>query len=275
MKTILLFCSVCLVAISWTGVKERGNTLKEMNLNGPVKLVIETVTITEGNEQKTNGTKYTFNLKGNLTEQSGYHNDGNPTGKAVYTYDLAGILLELNRYHPGGSHDYKITYVYDEKGRKSEQHIHDAQGNLEEKTVHKYDSQDFLIAEAKYRPIDTLLFSSVYIYVNDSNGKIIEELRFKSSGILEWNYVWVYNTKGKVIETYWKNADGKPLGNDIYVYDSHGNISSRKRYNPDGTVDLTLSYTYEYDSNLNWIKKWEVRNGAPSWVTTREIIYYE
>jgi len=45
-------------------------------------------------------------------------------------------------------------------------------------------------------------------------------------------------------------------------------------YEKDGSKKSTTTYTYEYDSRGNWIKRVIFSDSEPVLVTTREIEYY-
>src|SRR3990172_2812272 len=97
-----------------------------------------------------------------------------------------------------------------------------------------------------FKPVGSLYFKSIHL--NDNNGNIIEENRYKSDGSPDWKYTWKYDGNGNTIETNWYKPDGSLKGKDTYKYD--------------------------YDKKLNWTKRIELKNNVPIYSTEREIEYF-
>ena len=71
--------------------------------------------------------RHVYDIKGNLTEQTEYDDDGSVDKKQVYAYDDKGNLTEKTEYDDDGSIDEKWVYTYK----------FDTTGNWVEKTISK------------------------------------------------------------------------------------------------------------------------------------------
>ena len=71
--------------------------------------------------------RHVYDIKGNLTEQTEYDDDGSIDEKQVYAYDDKGNLTEKTEYDDDGSIDEKWVYTYK----------FDTTGNWVEKTISK------------------------------------------------------------------------------------------------------------------------------------------
>ncbi|MEW6212889.1 MAG: hypothetical protein AB1631_31485 [Acidobacteriota bacterium] len=115
----------------------------------------------------------------------------------------------------------------------------------------------------------------------DEEGRRIEEITSKADGAISWRGVYSYDSSGRRTgkDSYIKN---QLMLKTALSYDEQGNISELTEYKPDGSVTRKESYSYEFDSAGNWIKRvtsvWVTKEGKssfePSEVTYRKIAYY-
>ena len=89
------------------------------------------------------------------------------------------------------------------------------------------------------------------------------------------NSYTLYNNKGNKIELNVYNSDGSLDYKYTYKYDDKGNKIEWNVYNSDGSLNYKETSKYVYDSNNNWIKKFEFQNEIPIYITEREIVYYD
>jgi hypothetical protein len=101
-----------------------------------------------------------------------------------------------------------------------------------------------------------------------SNGEILERSVYKSEGTQKEEMVY--------------SEDGSLVRRALYILDDKGNEIENTGFMPDGSVYAKRSYTYEFDSNGNWIKRTSsgnvvsaerLRREPPS-VLLRTITYY-
>jgi hypothetical protein len=108
---------------------------------------------------------------------------------------------------------------------------------------------------------------------------LTEETRFFSDGeILERS---VYKYEGNQKEKLVYSENGSLVRRNLYILDDKGNVIEDTGFTRDGSVYAKRSYTYEFDSNGNWIKRTSSGNGVskrpglePPSVHLRTIIYY-
>jgi hypothetical protein len=115
----------------------------------------------------------------------------------------------------------------------------------------------------------------------DSNGNVIEMLLIDNDGSESNRIVNKYDEKGNKIEWALYTPDGKLNSKHNAVFDAKGNEVEAVAEHPDGSKTY-ISYSYEFDSKGNWIKRVdavkEAKDGkkayVPHYVQYRTIKYY-
>lgn len=109
------------------------------------------------------------------------------------------------------------------------------------------------------------IFNHVFKYGADGNRSEVSE--YNSDGALRRRTVFAYDNKGRIneiIEYGDKLIRSKCLNN----YDEKGQVKEKLCYDSTGTLHTKTSYTYEFDSIGNWIKRvassWNVTDGKQS-----------
>jgi len=129
----------------------------------------------------------------------------------------------------------------------------------------------------KYDPRYNYKFKFSY----DSRGNLVEKIFYGNSGKLWLRYVYNYKDKQKEELVYSEN--GSLNQKYVSTLDEKGNEIEQIVYETkDNSVDEKYSYSYEFDSQGNWIKKttskWVTKEGKsqyePYSATYRTISYY-
>lgn len=114
----------------------------------------------------------------------------------------------------------------------------------------------------------------------DEKKRLTEVTRFLSNGeILERS---VYKYEGNQKEELVYSENGSLVRRDLYILDDKGNEIENTGFTRDGSIYAKRSYTYEFDSNGNWIKRTSSGNVVsdkrprlePPSVQLRTITYY-
>jgi len=94
-----------------------------------------------------------------------------------------------------------------------------------------------------------------FVYKYDSKGNRTEELRYGNDTSLRTRTAYLYDDKGNRIEstTYLPNAK-QASRRTLSSYDDKGNVVDESVYMGTNIV-VKHSYTYEFDSTGNWIKR--------------------
>ncbi|AFL96689.1 hypothetical protein ACQ1Q1_08150 [Ornithobacterium rhinotracheale] len=253
MKRIIL---ITLSAISlWACDKQHKKTdAEEMHLKGKVKSVKQTTykavekfgQVERGSESGFNNDNFyvVFNEKGNCIEEVRYNSEGNIDRKSTLAYDEKENCIERVRYNAEGSIDEKMTLAYDDKGNK--------------------------IECVFYNSDDSIYSKSTYAY--DEKGNCIEEVWYNSEDSIDVKSTYFYDEKGNVRTVVWYDSEGSMTRKNIYDYE--GNQIQVDYYNSEGKF-YRETYTYEYDTHDNWIKKITYKNDKAESIAEREITYYE
>ena len=107
-----------------------------------------------------------------------------------------------------------------------------------------------------------------------------EKTDFLSNGDILERSVYKYEGNQKEVVVY--SETGSLVRRDLYILDDKGNEIENTGFRPDGSVYAKRSYTYEFDSNGNWIKRTSSGNVVsdkrprlePPSVLLRTITYY-
>jgi hypothetical protein len=197
-------------------------------------------------KRKPSSMKY-FNERGNLTKSE--------------LYDYKGNLFQISAY----------GYIDGERASN------------DEIIEHGYNPPPMAIAvapgptESKYDP----RYHYKYRYKYDDQGNLKEKEMHSNNGKLWLRYT--YQIKGDQKETLVYSEDGTLNQKSLATLDAQGRETEESYFDiKTNTVKERYSYTYEFDTKGNWIKrtasKWATRDGksqfAPYSITYRTITYY-
>ena len=119
-------------------------------------------------------------------------------------------------------------------------------------------------------------------YRYDAKGRRIEESWYRNNGSLESRYVSMYDEKGCHIEYNRYLADGRLFARRARSCDDKGNVIEETLSWPGNPTTERLSFSYEFDSGGNWIKRksmrWVTKDGKsysePFYMLYRDLTYY-
>ena len=159
-----------------------------------------------------------YDSSGRLTERIFYDRDQSMWSRIVYEYDSAGTRSD-------------IVYRASLKGRSAQANGSDQTQGMTEFTrlrrTFKYDSSGNRTEEADYTKEGNLSRRTVYRF--DGNGFVKEMIEYAS--------------------------DGSVLSRYANKYDEKGRISEQRRDDSPGATARKDSYTYEFDSTGNWVRR--------------------
>lgn len=232
-----------------TSYGENKNDLKERNLHGKVKTLIETE----------------YNIKdGDLSDKKNW----DLRSKNVIRFDDEGFEIETTIYYKDfvwntGNfelvrEDYKIAYTTDDNKNMIEKILYTSKGYIDARITYTYDDEGNLIEENYYDTwgsdiADSLIYKHSYLY--DDKGNMIEQKTFEN--FREYN-----GYKGELTMT------------DRYFYDDKGKIIEEHWYFENGGIGSEFTYMYsDYDIESNWLKRIRFQDDKPDVLTERIIEY--
>lgn len=162
-----------------------------------------------------------------------------------YSYDVKNKELEDKRINNKNMLVNVMKIKFKSLGKPIEITVYDAQGKKKSRNTIEYNDENMPTLELSYDENDKIKDTYTYRYDKKENSC---EFTNKSEEYPEYNYGTFekYNEKGDVVEY---------------------------RYTSKNTSSQTTS-TYEYDSDGNWVKKTQIRNGKPELIVKRTIEYY-
>jgi hypothetical protein len=179
---------------------------------------LKTFSIYDGDTQLDKQSIYMYHGKGiEITVLDGA---GKELSRVIDKMDAAGNLLMKHNYHEGDSLPYKSkTYQYDKEGN-----------------------------EVNYRSyvLGRMLSEKQTNY--DKNGRITEQVKYKSNNKFISKCTYKFNRKGSLIEAI--------------------------DYTKEDTIKSQKKWLFKYDKYRNWIKKSMFESGKLRTVSTRKILYY-
>ncbi|WP_299398679.1 hypothetical protein [uncultured Gelidibacter sp.] len=279
---ILIFLVTATSCVNKDGI----NDLKELNLKGRVKSVVEIPynvkdsfgEITKGKIAQgflDHNIGRTFNHNGYLIEHNKYNDLGGIYYRTIYLYDKNSNINELNRYDSDGKLIFKYKYIYDNYGNEIEEARYNNEGILISKYKHEY------VYDKKGNKTEMLfydkkgVFKSKDVFSYDDNGNLIEFIEDFEEGSFKTKNSYKYNDKGNQIE--WVSYKDGGVFDFKYInkYDSHSNIIKSTLSEYDTIQKTDFSYKYIFDEKNNWIRETQYTNGFPKKITERTIEYYD
>jgi hypothetical protein len=251
-KAVVVTLLVLLCSFSSIAQKPRSDRDLE-GLKGNVKeLVVEEakLEIKAGKpieDKRRRDYRETYDELGNLTGRITYDLKGNVRHVAVYSVIDGDRVAKVSTMH----------YEYDPPPMKT-----------------KSPKSDLKVGDQRY----TYKFKYKY----DDKGNRTETSWYSNDGKLSSRYVSRYDEMGNEIEWIRYTGDGKIESRRTSKYDEKGNEIEKTYFDGNDLVKGKFSYTFEFDSKGNWIKRnssrWVTKNGKsyfePYEVTYRIIAYY-
>lgn len=211
-----------------------------------------------------------YNKKGLWETITIYDTDGTIAEKQTCKYNKSGIPVEISYYGENAKFLYKCSSKYDTKDNSVETKITTTLG------VEVLSYTDFLNANKqfvkKHKVTNDFEIKGYVQYKYNSKGVSVEEETYRPEGTLKNRNV--YDGNRNLLEMNRFEQDGTIGYKSTFKYDTMNNPTEWVNYEKDGSKKSTTTYTYEYDSRGNWIKRVIFSDSEPALVTTREIEYY-
>jgi hypothetical protein len=219
--------------------------------------------------------KRKYNINKNVVEVVDFHDDGLISQISKNTYNNKGKLIGTKSYEYIDSTEKlfnKKQFLYDDNDNKVEFNVF-LKDTLYKKIKYKYLENNRKFEEYVYMFDGKLKEYSVKVL--DNKMRVDEVLSFNSNKDLIKKVSYLYYDNDEI--EYEKEIDivkGDRLIKN-YKYDKYGNITELNALY--GKTLINTIYEYKYDSNGNWIYKYE--NSGNEYeidlVIEREIEYYE
>ncbi|MDX6576312.1 MAG: hypothetical protein QOE96_2265 [Blastocatellia bacterium] len=231
-----LFVLALIVVFSSSAISQ-SKTSKEIDgLVGPVHTVTTvSISLTRVGDAWTEGERrmgpvMTYDEKGN----DGRFGNGN-TGPGLsaggfHKYNDKGQEIEKGYYGPGNVLVMKFLMSYDEAGHVIEETEQDGDGSLRRRHTFAFDDKGNMTSLGTY----------------DGANKLTRKL------------TWAFDEKGNRTEWTESLLKGEAMAlfeRITYTYDDKANVLLQTQYgNPEGMV-MKESFSYEFDTRGNWIKR--------------------
>lgn len=212
----------------------------------------------------------------------------------IMKFDSMGLLKEEINYTANGSiHDFRIA-LFDENKKLLKYTIFKRDSSIYNEWNYKYPDSSLMVVEINYPSKKHEISKSFYRFRSDGKIKQIRTENYNSDTIVFW-YQKIITHYSNMITIHGKSMDNNSASY-ISIMDDNGNtiesinigdfinwrisrkfdeksrIIEEKTFR-DGEVTVE-TYSYKLDNYGNWILKVTEKNGNPSFITTREIIYY-
>jgi len=261
-----------ILIISSISTAQNNTSLKKENLNGSVKVLLETeYNIGEKfgkiiKNETNSAVKFFYNNKGFREKRIVYGRKGDPFEIKYYEYNLKGELIQ-----------YKIHDVWADVDGPNEEINELLNTNFATYSVkYKYDKKGNII-EDNLGINYTMTSSNAGInrYTYDDNDNIIRENVCDEKGESRVFYDYKYDSNNNIIEESQSYPRGGIIQKIIYSYNSKNDLIASVAYNHKGILISKKRNEYlEYDDNNNWTKSIYYENDIPLIIVEREIQYH-
>jgi hypothetical protein len=208
-----------------------------------------------------------FDSKGNEVERTVYDDYGFLVGKQALSRDAGDRLLESVLSDPKGRVMERQAYVY-AGGRLAEIVERDGKGKIVLRQVRTY-ADDGLVHEVTYYDPDKAVGKTIYRYDGQGRGsEIAFHLADGSRAVAPigpclgaHRMTYAYDEKGRSAKVVAYEPDGSVKKSWQYSYNPNGFMA--EEIVEDAWVVRTSSYSYDYDSRGNWIKRIAIVSERP------------
>jgi len=189
--------------------------------------------------------KYTYNAKGERSEELNFDANNTLIGKNQYVFDEKSNIIKLEKQLADGTLVATSEYTYDDENQVitstetdhtskktiNEQHFYN---NLGEKMRTEYRENNQLVKEVRYtynREGDQIVYS-----VYDVKGEL--EIAYFTT--------YKYDDLGQIKEKYKRDADGGLVKKSRFIYNDKSNISIRfSSYKAEGKKGTKVKYQFD------------------------------
>ena len=257
-------------------------------LIGPVSMVEEWVYKTEERFSKIveiwdSHSVKTYDIKGNIVEETQYSSSAALTERVVHSYDSNSCNIESVYYTGSGAIDRRIERQFDSTGREIQIEAYDGNGRLTSRTLEEYEGN---LRRMRAYEADGTLSLAIDEEI-DSFGNVTRMVLYdEETGSVEVEFRQTYTSDGKILMRSIYGEDEKLLAETRYSYSYGENgmdeITTATSFIASIPSNIIITGTVvETDSFGNWteIREYtqEKRFGQSEWVLTsikRRVIIY-
>lgn len=138
----------------------------------------------------------------------------------------------------------KYKYVYDKNRNVLEWIGYSPKGKIVAKYVYSYNEQGKVIDEIFYKSPDLKNCNYKLVRSYDDKGLLMGGVFYNSSGEVRSKYSFTYDDKGQRIKEVYEDET------HIFGYDDNGNRTSQTTYLPDGTLKNSTQISYDGKGNV-------------------------
>jgi antitoxin component YwqK of YwqJK toxin-antitoxin module len=258
-----------------------GNDWKNHKLRGRVKSIhSEVANLSQSSggwieETRRPLSTIAFNENGCIVKELRYDLDGYLSEIGFTKYDATGNKSEVVFQNQRGGLLTSFVYEYDDAGKLLGCVSTQAHGLIiKQRSRATYDEAGKKAGEL-WRYEDGTL-SRRYVYKYGSNGQLAEQLlyTYDDDGSIEEKITSIYDDKGNVIESACFDKDDRPIEDRTeWKYNDDGEAIETATFDLRGDLYSTTSYSYDFDTQRNWIKRLEVYRIAKTGFETRVVSY--
>jgi flagellar hook protein FlgE len=260
--------------------------LGAMGIKGRVHKLTETTYDVSENKERIylQSRRLMFNRIGNTVYELAYNKKGKPKWLLRYHYvDLwEEDLLTLCQHYSYDSNgtkklENKTIYTYEVNPSNTSQLTSRKIKNYYAKynstvDIEEYNKDNLRVSSSVYRSkFDVDDSKTTFAY--DSRGNKIEEKFYFTNNELTNHRKYAYNAKNQLVKYEYFRKD-KLWNSYTQKFNAKGDVIEKIWYASDGTVEKDMKFSYSYDTNNNWIQKFETVNGKHRLFYTRVYIYY-
>jgi hypothetical protein len=232
--------------------------LQKEGLLGKVKTqVIERATVTtrpggSAKEQRSFSSMHVYDGNGNCVEAIGVNHDGSKFINRIL-YDSSGREIERHFLNANGTMTARSLSFYDDKGQKIETLVYCPLQTLNHILNFAYDDSGNLIEETLHYP--SLSIRNRTVIVRDNRGNETGRNTYSIDGALTRQDFYTYDEKGRQASYIVQNESKVPVIHWTHTYNERGDRKENFVYNREGALYLKETFSYEFDSVGNWVKK--------------------
>ena len=259
---------------------------EQLGFSGPVRVIRIEAVRTDANGltgPRVPVSNEAFDERGNVLHHTVFNPDGSLkwTADWGHAYDTQGREIKTYYYNEQGVLTSTGVSVYDNKGRRTETTLINPNGSINHIRAYFYDENGNNVREAHRNENGSA--RNVINRKYDADGRMTEEIFIDGEGDLHHRNVLTYDARGN--RTGWtlfqSNGTVIQMVRRILSYDERGNVKEALNYLSDNSIGSRETFSYEFDSRGNWIKRntsrevlREGRSQTESEVTYRTITYF-
>lgn len=196
------------------------------------------------------------------------------TKTITYTYDSLGYLCKEVLHNSKGIavDSTVITNVLNQAGKPVKRIAkYSDQPNATE-FIYTYDSLGIIHASFRRIGKDTSELKESAVY--DANWRIQKNWVYDMKGNIFSTVEYVYDENGRRTSETFRDSKGAVMIIYRWKHDANGVLERREICRPTGQNCESWTFKYEFDSNGNWIRAIEYRNGKAVFIKERTITYH-